>query len=92
MEIIKACRIIITGRVQNVGFRFHAQDKAQELGVAGFVRNQTDGSVYIEAEGAEEKLNEFVLWCYQGPTWATVINVKAVEQPVQEFTTFEIQR
>ncbi len=92
MEIIKACHITISGRVQNVGFRFHTHDKAREIGITGLVKNQTDGTVYIEAEGVEEKLNRFILWCHQGPTWATVTNVDVVEQPVRGYTSFSIQR
>ena len=43
--------IHITGRVQGVNFRTYTKEKAEELGILGFVRNETDGSVYLEAEG-----------------------------------------
>ena len=55
----KAVILKISGRVQNVGFRYHTRKKAQEMGISGFVKNQVDGSVYIEAEGEEEVLAAF---------------------------------
>lgn len=83
---------MVSGRVQNVGFRYATQQKAAELGVLGFVQNQPDGSVYIEAEAEEHILNAFVLWCYKGPNWATVLDVKVSDQPLMDFSTFNIKR
>lgn len=56
--------------MQGVFFRYSARDKADKLGINGFVRNEPDGSVYIEAEGEEESLNEFLEWCRLGPQMA----------------------
>ena len=53
----------IFGDVQGIGFRYGARQKARELRLAGFVRNEPDGSVYIEAEGEHGKLEEFLRWC-----------------------------
>ncbi len=72
----KTVMLKIFGRVQGVGFRFYAQKKALELNINGFVRNMTDGSVYVEAEGDEENLTVFVLWCEKGPDWARVDKVQ----------------
>ena len=52
----------VTGRVQNVGFRYYTRKTAHEFGLMGFVRNQTDGSVYIEAEGDEQAIARFITW------------------------------
>ena len=62
----------IYGRVQHVGFRYATNKKALELGICGFVKNMPDGSVYVEAQGSEEKLDAFMLWCKKGPAWAYV--------------------
>lgn len=92
MEKIKACQLQIFGRVQNVGFRFHTQDEALRLGIKGFVINQPDGSVYVEAEGPEQNLDQFILWCHKGPNWARVIEVKITQQPIMGFESFSIKR
>jgi len=67
--------ITVTGRVQGVWFRASTKSKADELGIAGTVRNMPDGSVYIELSGPEEKTEEFVRWCRIGPELARVDNV-----------------
>ncbi len=85
-------QITITGRVQNVGFRFHAHDMALKLGLTGFVKNQANGNVYCEVEGDENAVAEFIDWCRRGPVWARVSSVDWVEQPLQHFATFQIQR
>lgn len=92
MEKRKAYQISINGRVQNVGFRFHTQDQALKLGISGYVKNMPDGSVYIEAEGSETSLNEFLSWCHKGPSWARVFDIKITEQPLTGYATFEIKR
>ena len=56
---MKHLKISITGRVQGVFFRDSARMEANRLGVAGFARNEPDGSVYIEAEGEKDALDEF---------------------------------
>lgn len=80
--------IIIRGKVQNVGFRFYAQKKAHSLDITGFVKNQRDGSVYIEAEGEEPNLHEFLQWCHNGPPWADVESVHANESPLKNYRGF----
>ncbi|HZK08566.1 MAG TPA: acylphosphatase [Bacteroidales bacterium] len=87
----KAVAITITGRVQNIGFRYHARKQAQELALAGFVRNCLDGSVYVEAQGPADALESFILWCHQGPSWARVDNVQMQEIPVSEYNSFEVK-
>lgn len=55
----KRLEISIVGRVQGIGFRFFAKNKADNLGLVGFARNLEDGSVQVVAEGEEEKLSKF---------------------------------
>jgi acylphosphatase len=87
----KSVILQISGRVQNVGFRYHTRKKAQELNISGFVKNQPDGSVYAEATAEEEQLDQFIIWCHKGPTWARVDKVKIQEMPLQEFSGFSIR-
>ncbi|MBX2899640.1 MAG: acylphosphatase [Cyclobacteriaceae bacterium] len=89
---MKHLNLKITGTVQGVYYRASAKQKADALGVKGFVRNQPDGSVYIEAEAAPEVLEEFLAWCYQGPERAQVLNVETTSAPLQNFVEFEVRR
>lgn len=84
-------KITINGLVQGVGFRYATLQKARQLGIKGFVRNNYDGSVYIEACGKETNLNAFIKWCYTGPPHASVHDVTISESPVKETSTFEIR-
>ena len=79
------------GKVQGVGFRFYTQKKARELGIQGFVKNILDGSVYVEAEGTEEKVDEFILWINSGPPWARVDDVRIQTIPQFQAVGFTIR-
>lgn len=83
--------IFIKGKVQGVFYRATTRVKALELDITGFVQNQPDGSVYIEAEGTQEALQHLVDWCKQGPKQARVELVSAVEGDLINFDTFEIK-
>jgi acylphosphatase len=65
----------IRGRVQGVGFRFYAEDVAQELGLAGWVRNVPDGTVEAYAEGPRAALDTFIEQLRQGPPLARVESI-----------------
>ncbi|HRW99480.1 MAG TPA: acylphosphatase [Cyclobacteriaceae bacterium] len=84
--------IRVTGKVQGVFYRASTRDKARSLGLCGFVKNEDDGSVYIEAEGDKEKLDQFVNWCKQGPPNARVDKVEVAEREIKNFSQFEIKR
>ncbi len=81
----------VYGRVQGVGFRFYTQRKANELNIKGYVQNSPDGSVYIEAEGEEHFIDQFILWCEGGPSWARVSNVARQFIPPRDYTDFKIR-
>jgi acylphosphatase len=83
--------ITVFGRVQGVGFRFHTKQIAQQLGLKGFVKNNYDGSVYIEVEGNIEKINEFISSCKKGPGFSSVENVILDEGKIKKFTLFEVK-
>lgn len=77
--MIKSLKIKIYGKVQRVFFRATAKEEAKKLGIKILAENKPDGSVYIEAEGEEEKLDEFIKWCHQGPDLAEVQKVEVHE-------------
>ncbi|WMJ74217.1 acylphosphatase [Cytophagaceae bacterium ABcell3] len=89
---MKHLTITVTGKVQGVYYRASAREKALELGLKGLVKNMSDGSVYIEAEGPEEKLEEFVRWCKKGPVLARVSDIDVKEGSAQDFASFVIDR
>jgi acylphosphatase len=73
----KLLKVKILGRVQGVFFRAETKRKADELGLAGFVRNEPDGTVYVEAEGEEKNLREFLKWCREGPEISRVEKIES---------------
>ena len=84
--------IIIRGKVQGVFFRHGTKAVADQLGVRGFVRNEEDGSVYIEAEADEWILDNFLDWCNEGPDRAEVETVEKMEAELQGFNNFIIKK
>jgi acylphosphatase len=89
--MMQAVRIKIHGKVQGVWFRKNTYKTAKELGIKGFVRNEPDGSVYIEAEGNESNLKMFIEWCKEGPESAIVKSVEFDEQEFKQFQEFIIR-
>jgi len=72
-------RLLITGRVQGVGFRFYMQRKARELGLAGWVRNCRDGSVEAVIQGSAAAVETMIAWARQGPASASVAGVQVTD-------------
>jgi len=89
---LKHFKIVISGKVQGVFYRAFAKEKADEWGIKGFVRNEPNGDVYIEAEAEEEMLYKFIKWCNLGPARAKVDHIEAAPGEVVGFTMFEIRR
>jgi acylphosphatase len=88
---IKHLNIKIYGEVQDVNFRSDARAQARVLNISGFVKNEKDGSVYLEAEGRAEDLEKFLAWCEKGPKYATVSKLETNESPVVYFSSFEVR-
>ncbi len=84
--------ITVKGRVQRVSYRVWAQSKAISLGLTGFVKNLHNGDVYIEAEGEDDKVNQFIDWCYVGSPLSKVTEVISEEQALKNLETFELKR
>ncbi len=84
--------IVVHGRVQGVFYRASTQEKAKQLGLAGWVKNRLDGSVELVAEGDREKTEELAEWCRVGPERAQVSFVDTNwESYTGEFNEFTIR-
>lgn len=87
----KRLDIKIYGHVQDVDFRYYTRQRAQDLRLTGFVRNESDGTVYVEAEGTEDKLEKLLKWCHHGPSWAKVKSVEhKYSNNLKNYKSFEI--
>ncbi len=87
----KSLILEVHGRVQGVGFRYFVQRKATELSIKGFVKNKYNETVYIEAEGVETNLKEFISALYHGNSYSRTDNIFTQEQPWQNFGEFSIK-
>ena len=84
--------IRVEGRVQGVFFRVSTQQEARRLGLKGFVRNESDGSVYLEVEGKQEKVEQLLIWIDGGgPPQGEVQRCEIVEAKFLGFESFEIK-
>lgn len=86
----KHFKIRVVGRVQGVFFRQSTLEEARKLRIVGAVQNLADGSVEIHAEGEEEKLNELLKWCKDGPQHASVTSVEYSEESLRNYPDFQI--
>ena len=85
-------QVRITGEVQGVFFRDSTRQKAEELGLSGWVKNAPDGNVEAVFEGPSDGVREIVAWCEQGPPNASVANVEADFEPAHDdLTGFEVR-
>ncbi len=89
---MKSISIQVFGKVQGVWYRASTRHKAIELGLWGTVQNQKDGSVYIEATGHEQQLQNLITWCQEGPPHARVDRLEKKEIKQKTFSSFEIIR
>ncbi len=77
----RAARVVVHGRVQGVGFRYSARAEAERLGVAGWVRNRSDGAVEAEVRGHAEAVARMLGWLGRGPLGAEVSSVEVTDAP-----------
>ena len=82
--------LIITGKVQGVGYRDFIKKKAESLDIQGYVRNKKDGSVFLAAQGEKNDLESLIDWCYRGPPHSIVKGVKKISKPIESFGEFHI--
>ena len=89
MDVVRR-RVVVHGRVQGVWFRESARRRADELGVSGWVRNNADGTVEAEVEGADDDVAVLVSWLGLGPPQAHVDAVDVEEQAPRGDTRFRV--
>ena len=85
-------QIRVSGKVQGVFFRASTKQEADRLGISGIVRNERDGSVFIDAEGRPEAMLQFADWCRHGPSGASVLKFVAEEATPKGYVGFKIER
>jgi acylphosphatase len=89
---VQTRKFVVRGRVQGVGFRWFVEREARTLGISGWVRNNSDGSVEVLASGTQEQLFGLRSRLQQGPRAARVDNVEEAEaKPVAGLNTFRIE-
>ena len=82
--------MLVTGRVQQVGFRAFVQRRARELGLVGFVRNDPDGSVEVVARGAADLVARLEELLRRGPPLAVVSGIESTAAPERDYQRFEV--
>ena len=89
---VTGAHVMISGKVQGVGYRASTCDAATLLKIKGWVRNLRNGKVEGVFEGSKANVAEMIRWCHQGPPTAKVKKVKVTYQEAQGFNTFEMLR
>ena len=88
----KTLRIIVSGRVQGVGFRYFVQEKAREYNICGWVRNNPNRTVEIEVEGHPNQLEVFIDFIKLGNGHSRVDDMRISEiEPTREFLGFQVR-
>jgi acylphosphatase len=87
-----ARRIVVSGRVQGVGYRYAMTEAARAIGVAGWVRNRRDGTVEALVQGEDEQVERMLTWCRRGPPGARVTGLATRELNVDPvLLTFDLR-
>jgi acylphosphatase len=91
-KTIEARRFVVRGRVQGVGFRWFVEREAHVLGISGWVRNNSDGSVEVLAQGTRDQISGLQSRLRQGPRAARVDSVDQTEvRPSANISSFRIE-
>jgi len=83
-----ATHLIISGRVQGVGYRDSMRAQALRLGLSGWVRNRSDGSVEATIQGPSEAQQTLLKWAHRGPPLARVESISTSVAPDQDVSGF----
>lgn len=90
---IKSVKILVWGKVQGVFYRASTKSKADSLNLIGFVKNEPDGTVLINASGESHNIKKLIEWCWKGSEFSKVEKVEV--QDLENFPDkhgFEIRR
>jgi acylphosphatase len=89
---LERAHVRVSGQVQGVFFRDSTRQKAEELGLAGWVKNMPGGEVEAVFEGPSDKVREMVRWCEEGPRHASVEYVDVdYESAAGDLEGFEVR-
>ena len=92
VENIKTYRLLLSGRVQGVGFRYFVEAIAGKYGVNGYVKNTFDRKVEVVCQGEEEDLRQFIDEVKKGPAFSVVTDIKIEEiKGSKKYSIFEIK-
>ena len=83
-------RIFVKGKVQGVWFRKYTFTEAIRIGLKGFVKNEINNTVFIEAEGSLAQLNEFVIWLHKGSPLSKVSSITFETSELKHYKSFKI--
>lgn len=89
---MRTVHLLIKGKVQGVFYRASAKEKAEELGIDGWIKNTKEGFVEAVASGSNNTVQQFIDWCKRGPSKARVDDVVITEQPFTQLKGFVIKR
>lgn len=89
---MRRVHLFISGRVQGVFFRAYAKAKAEQLRIAGWIRNLPDGRVEAVFEGEKARVDEMIKWCYKGSSGSVVTEVEVKENEAEGIRRFEIRQ
>lgn len=93
MSATSRLRLRVTGRVQGVGFRWFVKETARRLGLAGWVRNDPDGSVLLEVEGPVDDVERLRAAVRKGPPGAWVEDVRELPAGSDELPArFQVEK
>jgi acylphosphatase len=83
-------RLVVRGSVQGVGYRWTCASEAERLRVHGWVRNRSDGTVELVAEGAPGAVDALVAWAHRGPPHASVTDVEITDEAPEGLVGFRV--
>ena len=87
---MKSLNIIISGKLNKVGFRYFIKQRAAKFNITGSVRYKTPDSIIVEACGNSDDLDEFLKYCRLGTAFSEVENIEVTETSAKEYHSFEI--
>ena len=87
--MLKHLDIKVHGQVVGVNFRHHIRQLAEELGITGFARNEGDNTVFVEVEGEEQSLDQFVEACKTGSKYAKVEKIEVASGEIKNYSDFK---
>ena len=92
VENIKTYKVLLSGRVQGVGFRYFAESVADKYSVKGYVENTQAGKVEILCQGEEEEVRTFIDEVVKGPAFSVITGIAKQEVTDNKvYNTFEIK-